>query len=537
VEVELITSTTVHAFEGAMAILDPVEALQGDFRAPSHDGVQALPLTGEGRAVFDGIPAGLYQLHLVDALGMPFLDGPDPVFVSAVNGASALYRVESQRLHLVEGKVVESSVGDPLSGAVVRVDPRAELAVAPRMQVLTDEDGVFSVYTARAEVAAIDSTDYRAVNVRFGVAQTAGTLRMRPMQKRRSVVVPGRTSGVGPLTLHSLSTPDDRALIGEELPNGAVQFLDVGYQRALLECPLEAASEGSQGARWLREFITKRAGGKQEISLPDAELREGALRADPAFAARWGIECRMQVDRRTVLALDARAIDPSGGITLRLPSLPSKAPTPGWTLRCGLLDAGSEARTFSLAWRGEGADPAASGTTGLLRGVPAGDVTGPMTIVFDGDWITSGHVGSAVAGTVEVPAIGGGELYGSSPLVRGDIVRQGVTASSVNAVGASLRLPALDGLASMDLQLLHDGAEVRGLALRVVQKDAVISDEVLDLLGETPLVTDATGTVYLRNFVPGTYELRMDAGRSAMAAASVVQLTVGQNETMIVTIP
>ena len=75
------------------------------------------------------------------------------------------------------------------------------------------------------------------------------------------------------------------------------------------------------------------------------------------------------------------------------------------------------------------------------------------------------------------------------------------------------------GSCSQDLRILEGENPVRGLALYVLPVGSDASDEVLDLLGETPLVTDASGTVHLRRFVPGEYEVRVDLGRSSNATA------------------
>ncbi len=567
VVIELITSTTVHSFEGALAILDPFRALASKFHARSRPGVQVLPVTENGTAEFRGIPPGLYQLHLVDALGMPFLDGEDPVFISAVEGASHSYRVESERLHLVEGTVVESSIGDPVAGAVVRVDARAELEAAPRQEILTDEDGVFRVYTARTEVAMIGAADYKSVNVRFGVSQTAGTITLKPMPRRRAVRVtrgPGRT--FPPSNLASLSflplpaggTADvegpERTFIGEDSPKGDAQFSGVRYRRSLLEWPIEPDEGEVRGARWHREFITKRSGGPQKFGLPEVGFRPDALPTTTSFAARWRVECRMLADRRTVLLSNARWNGSESAPALRLPSLPEDAPTPEWTLHCEALAANPDGGSYEVRWRGEDGDPMAPGDTGRLRELTVQDVEGSMFIVFDGDWLSHGRAVSASRGTAAVPAIGGGDLYGSSAAMRGDVVRQRVPApigavpesgdeasAAVSAdAAASLRLPSVEAVAAADLRFLHGDSPVRGLTFRVVQKGAVISDEILDLLGETPLVTDASGTVHLRNFVPGEYELRVDASKSLTKldpGAVVIQLAPGLNGPITVNVP
>ena len=545
-QVELISASTVHSFEGALAVLDPIQGLRSKFKAAAHRGVEIRPLSADGMIEFRGIHPGFYRLHLVDALGMPFLPKAAPVFVSAVAGAPSLYRTEFERLHLVEGTVVESSVGDPIAGASVRVDPRFELGFAPLRQVVTDEEGVYRAYTSRNEVVVIDSPDYRSMNARFGALKTAGTIRMKPMLKRRVVrlgAAPGaelpssldiRLSYLPP-TLDDAGSPE--SFTATQRAEGGMQFENVDYRRSVLTWKAEQSSEGHP-VTWFHEFLPKRAGGNQKVTLPSVELRPGALRAADGIIADWRVSCDMLVDRRTLLRLDTRTASSDPSSTLRLPSLPAEAPTPEWTLRCAHLSSSHPAEGYELRWRGEGSDPAAGGATGLLREVRASDVDGPMAIVFDGEWLSYGTVDRASRGTALVPAIGSGDLYGSSTAVRGDVVRQKV--SEAADAEASLRLPEVGELAALDLQFLRGDAPERGLVLRVVQKDAVITDEVLDLLGETPLVTDASGRIYLRDFVPGKYELRLDASKSRAQpalGAVVIDLVPGANEPRVIPLP
>ena len=545
VRVELISAQVAESFGGALAILEPVEALPSRFRGRPRHGLLTQPIAVDAAISFTEIPSGLYRLYMVDALGLPFLSEKAPVYISAVGGVSVVHRVDVERLFPVTGKVVESSEQRPLPGVSVRVEAPQELLVAPLQGVFTNDEGIYEVYTARIGVVAFDSLDYRPISRGFTVGRT-GDVVMAPMMKRRSVCVergeayPLRTAANARLTELPLQQGAPEPALGEDEqgPRARVQFKDVRYGRALLEWPIVLPGENFHGVRWLHEFTVSPGGGKQPLALPEVELREDALNASASFVDRWNMECGMLVDRRTLLMMDPRWDRPDLGLTLRLPALPEEARAPEWTLYCEPLESSPDGVPFELRWRGEEVDPASSGSTGELRELRVHDVQGEMAIVFDAEWLGHGDVEAGAARTVSIPAIGQGELYGSSSAVRGDIVSRSISLEA--EAEASLRLPEVEEVGHADLQLLHNGSPVRGLALHVVQKDAVISNQVLDLLGETALVTDASGTVYLRNFVPGQYELRVDAARSLAELAPeplVIELTPGTGEPQVISIP
>ncbi|QDV05768.1 hypothetical protein Poly30_12700 [Planctomycetes bacterium Poly30] len=521
VRIELISAATTTSFAGAVAFLErarfgPELTPLDRWNAPAA--LEAIPESGE--IEFSGVGEGLYRLHLLDALGMPILDGPGPVWVSVVPGTTATYRVESKRLDEVEGVVLEDSVGRPIAGATLRVDPRFAVRGAPPLQVVTDEEGRYRVSTARSEVVAVDAPDYRTMNMRFGVEPVAGPLRLRPMLKRRSVVLDGSYfgGGVEPRLAYGsrLLASDGRSAFvpGSREKGGGYAFDSVLYDRGILYLPLrEGAGELGPGAtRLVTEFLIKRGGGAQRLDLPTPHLRIAGLEVLPPLAGKLTLHLAAHLDRHTSAISQSAWFEDAGQQRFLIPDPGKGDQVAGWSLSTRSSD-GDE---VSLEWRGSALVPGDGDSLGTVAAVQVGTTEDALVYVFDGDWWCHGRVRPDSKGVASLPHMGPGALYVSSPSVKGDLERWEIGAW--NDVEPARVFEGRAGSCRLDLRALEGEDPIRGLSVYLVPTGFDLTDEALDLLGEIPLVTDASGVIRLRGFVPGEYEIRVDQKRSLDAA-------------------
>ncbi|MGK0481068.1 MAG: hypothetical protein ACJAQ3_001039 [Planctomycetota bacterium] len=571
IRVEIISAGTTASFEGARAFLEPVpgkveHSPLDAWTQPRH----LMPIPDSGVIEFSRLEEGLFQLRMVDGLGMPILDEPGPVFVSAVQGAIPVYRVLAKHLDQVEGLVVDASGDRPIVGAIVRIDPRSALRSAPRLEVITDEEGRYRVSTARSEVVAVDAMDYRTINARFGPSGAPAPLRMRPMQKRRFVVI------------EAPSLPPEAAIEGVRLAEGYLEFDAVAegprlvYASRLMDedprgafVPMTPGEDGmgifpnvrydfgilyrSPGSdsfksvagkvSQIQEFLIKRGGGAQKIDRPEPAWRNVELKLGDALGKDYSWLCSVALSPKSACLAQGRLGDTTGAFTFRVPV---DSGAEGWSgrFRWGLLARGEGDRAedrFHFEWRGAAVDPVENGSMGTLAATSIQEAGGPLSAVLDGDWLGHGTIKPDAAGDVLIPRVGGGTLYISSPSQRGDVTST-VVGPGASAAAEIKPVRAVDTV-WLDFCVVDGEDPIRGLALRFVPVGLAASDEILDLLGETPLVTDASGTVHLRGFVPGAYEVRVDASRSVSEPAasrftsSVLPLVAGTDAKIVWHLP
>ncbi len=362
------------------------------------------------------------------------------------------------------------------------------------------------------------------------------------MVKRRKVLVKTqpevRAGGWLPPSLRPLAGSARRETMGdpswvEPDGNDPNAFTNVVYSHHVLGLTTRPGDGPLADLR--HEFLVKRGGGRQAVKLALPELRPAALQMSEAASEQGcGVELSVGLEPRTVLSTDTGTIEPSVVNRFLVPTVDSDSTPLLWRLH--IPD--STAAGSVLDWQGAGPDPAPNGDFGLMRFLSAGGARGTTALVFDGDWLSSSVQEPDAAGRVMVPGIGTGELYASSQSVRGDIVHHAITTRM--SVDSVLAMAAPEATGAIDLTFEQDGAAARGLAVRVVPKGCELSDEGLDRLHETPWVTDASGTVYLRRFQPGEYELRVSVPRSldryassGLGTAELI-ITPGQGEAQVV---